>query len=212
MIACACTYAAGPRAGRSGGADRASLRRLVARVVRHREQGGTEGFVPGLVAGDSRRSVRTWPSTSPRTRRWQSWPRSTSWANACPRRSCRWRAATSAVVKATAKRAAGPGPAPSADAVRAGRGARLREVFRDIFAAEGLGGFSRGIIPEYAPRWFPGVSITYMTYELLKRSIAWTPAGCDARVVILRARGHRAARRKEPQPRRLFIRVAKLHG
>ena len=50
------------------------------------------------------------------------------------------------------------------------RGHGFVRVFRDIFAAEGLGGFYRGIIPEYA-KVVPGVSITYMTYELLKRSI-----------------------------------------
>ena len=50
------------------------------------------------------------------------------------------------------------------------RGHGFVRVFRDIFAAEGFGGFYRGIIPEYA-KVVPGVSITYMTYELLKRSI-----------------------------------------
>ena len=42
-------------------------------------------------------------------------------------------------------------------------------VFRAIWASEGLAGFYRGIIPEYA-KVVPGVSITYATYELLKRS------------------------------------------
>ncbi|ACO61258.1 mitochondrial carrier family, partial [Micromonas commoda] len=46
------------------------------------------------------------------------------------------------------------------------RGHGFVRVFRDIFAAEGFGGFYRGIIPEYA-KVVPGVSITYMTYELL---------------------------------------------
>ena len=50
------------------------------------------------------------------------------------------------------------------------RGHGFVRVFKDVFKAEGLSGFYRGIIPEYA-KVVPGVSITYMTYELLKRSI-----------------------------------------
>ena len=49
------------------------------------------------------------------------------------------------------------------------RGQGFVAVFRAIWASEGLAGFYRGIIPEYA-KVVPGVSITYATYELLKRS------------------------------------------
>ena len=38
------------------------------------------------------------------------------------------------------------------------------------WASEGFRGFYRGIIPEYA-KVVPGVSITYATYELMKRNI-----------------------------------------
>ena len=51
-------------------------------------------------------------------------------------------------------------------------GARVGIVstFAHVWAKEGFVGFYRGIIPEYA-KVVPGVSITYATYELLKRSI-----------------------------------------
>ena len=51
------------------------------------------------------------------------------------------------------------------------RGARVGIVstFAHVWAKEGFVGFYRGILPEYAE--VPGVSITYATYELLKRSI-----------------------------------------
>jgi|TARA_B110000971_G_scaffold206225_1_gene229306 solute carrier family 25 phosphate transporter 23/24/25/41 len=51
-------------------------------------------------------------------------------------------------------------------------GARVTIVntFAQVYAKEGFVGFYRGIVPEYA-KVVPGVSITYATYELLKRSI-----------------------------------------
>ena len=50
------------------------------------------------------------------------------------------------------------------------RGQGFVGVFRAIWRSEGLAGFYRGIVPEYA-KVVPGVSITYATYELLKRNI-----------------------------------------
>ena len=50
------------------------------------------------------------------------------------------------------------------------RGQGFVLVMRSIWASEGLAGFYRGIIPEYA-KVVPGVSITYASYELMKRSI-----------------------------------------
>lgn len=50
------------------------------------------------------------------------------------------------------------------------RGQGFLRVLRGIWASEGVPGFYRGIIPEYA-KVVPGVSITYATYELMKRSI-----------------------------------------
>jgi solute carrier family 25 phosphate transporter 23/24/25/41 len=50
------------------------------------------------------------------------------------------------------------------------RGQGFVQVLRGIWASEGLAGFYRGIIPEYA-KVVPGVSITYASYELMKRSI-----------------------------------------
>lgn len=46
----------------------------------------------------------------------------------------------------------------------------IASTFLSVYAKEGFVGFYRGIIPEYA-KVVPGVSITYATYELLKRSI-----------------------------------------
>ena len=53
------------------------------------------------------------------------------------------------------------------------RGARVGIVstFAHVWAKEGFVGFYRGILPEYAKVVPGGVSITYATYELLKRSI-----------------------------------------
>lgn len=50
------------------------------------------------------------------------------------------------------------------------RGQGFITVLRGIWASEGVAGFYRGIIPEFA-KVVPGVSITYATYELMKRSI-----------------------------------------
>ena len=70
---------------------------------------------------------------------------------------------------------AGPGAPAVADGearLRKPRGARVGIVstFAHVWAKEGFVGFYRGILPEYA-KVVPGVSITYATYELLKRSI-----------------------------------------
>jgi len=56
--------------------------------------------------------------------------------------------------------------------VKCASGARvgIASTFAQVWAKEGFVGFYRGILPEYA-KVVPGVSITYATYELLKRSI-----------------------------------------
>ena len=54
--------------------------------------------------------------------------------------------------------------------VKGGARVGIAATFAQVWAKEGFVGFYRGIIPEYA-KVVPGVSITYATYELLKRSI-----------------------------------------
>ena len=54
--------------------------------------------------------------------------------------------------------------------VKGGARVGIASTFAQVWAKEGFVGFYRGIIPEYA-KVVPGVTITYATYELLKRSI-----------------------------------------